>query len=59
MLKACVFKPHEEMEWIATDLGPELKESHPEVRVFAFDHNKARHIGGSYGESGSNGVATV
>jgi len=38
--EACVYNPEQEMEFIAGQLGPVLKEDHPEVKILVFDHNK-------------------
>lgn len=38
--EACQYTPATEAEFLGRCLGPELRSSHPEVRVFTFDHNK-------------------
>ncbi|CAK0847826.1 unnamed protein product [Prorocentrum cordatum] len=35
--EACRYSPEEEAEFIAKHLGPELSESHPNVKILAFD----------------------
>ena len=47
---ACAYDPTSEGEFIANHLGPQLRESHPNVKILVFDHNKdhintwARHL---------------
>ncbi|EJK53642.1 hypothetical protein THAOC_26876 [Thalassiosira oceanica] len=47
---ACAYDPASEGEFIANHLGPQLRESHPNVKILIFDHNKdhintwARHL---------------
>lgn len=38
--EACVYTAQEEADWVGAYLGPVMKETHPEVNIFAFDHNK-------------------
>merc|ERR1712024_224607 len=38
--EACVYNPSQEMAFIAEQLGPVLKNDHPEVKILVFDHNK-------------------
>jgi len=38
--ESCLLTPEEEAGFLGTYLGPALKEAHPEVLVFAYDHNK-------------------
>jgi len=38
--EACLMTPQEEAEFLGTHLGPVLQEEHPNVLIFAFDHNK-------------------
>lgn len=38
--EACVMTPEEEGTFIAAHLGPTMKAEHPEILMFAFDHNK-------------------
>ena len=39
-LKACTYNPDIEGDFIAFHLGPKLSETHPDVKLFIFDHNK-------------------
>lgn len=38
--EACLFSPEQEAEFLGRHLGPEVNSSHPEVLIFAYDHNK-------------------
>ena len=38
--EACSYNASNEGTFIANHLGPQLRESHPEVKLFMFDHNK-------------------
>lgn len=38
--EACSYTPEIESEFIAHHLGPMLNETHPDVKLFIFDHNK-------------------
>jgi glucosylceramidase len=38
--EACKYTPNMEMHFINDYLGPQLADTHPEVLIFAFDHNK-------------------
>lgn len=38
--EACVMTPEEEADFLGTHLGPALREAHPDVLVFVYDHNK-------------------
>mmetsp|Transcript_68638 Transcript_68638/g.223305 ORF Transcript_68638/g.223305 Transcript_68638/m.223305 type:complete len:488 (+) Transcript_68638:253-1716(+) len=38
--EACVYSPEQEADFLASHLGPELEVAHPDVLIFAFDHNK-------------------
>jgi hypothetical protein len=38
--EACKYTPEAEMYFINNHLGPRLEMTHPEVLIFAFDHNK-------------------
>eukprot|EP00929_Paragymnodinium_shiwhaense_P002465 TRINITY_DN102725_c0_g1_i1.p1 TRINITY_DN102725_c0_g1~~TRINITY_DN102725_c0_g1_i1.p1 ORF type:complete len:515 (+),score=85.23 TRINITY_DN102725_c0_g1_i1:99-1643(+) len=38
--EACQYSDQEEADWIGDYLGPTLREAHPEVLIFPFDHNK-------------------
>jgi len=38
--EGCLMTPQEEAEFLGTHLGPVLQEEHPNVLVFAYDHNK-------------------
>lgn len=38
--EACAYTPKTQGDFLANHLGPTLRESHPEVRIFMFDHNK-------------------
>lgn len=35
-----MYTADEQADWLGSELGPKLKEAHPEVLVFPFDHNK-------------------
>lgn len=37
---ACAYDIHNEGDFIANHLGPQLKKSHPDVKLLIFDHNK-------------------
>jgi len=37
---ACLFTAEEGAEFIASHLGPTMRDQHPDVLIFAFDHNK-------------------
>jgi len=38
--EACVMTAKEEADFLGQYLGPELRQSHPNVSIFVFDHNK-------------------
>lgn len=38
--EACSYTPDVESEFVAYHLGPMLNETHPDVKLFIFDHNK-------------------
>merc|ERR1712070_757274 len=38
--EACKYTADEEADWVGNHLGPQLKAAHPEVKIFAHDHNK-------------------
>jgi len=38
--EGCVFTAEEATDFLATHLGPTMRALHPEVRIFAYDHNK-------------------
>jgi len=38
--EACLMTPDEQLTQITQHLGPKLRDEHPEVKIFAFDHNK-------------------
>eukprot|EP01062_Namystynia_karyoxenos_P016862 TRINITY_DN16214_c0_g1_i2.p1 TRINITY_DN16214_c0_g1~~TRINITY_DN16214_c0_g1_i2.p1 ORF type:complete len:664 (+),score=218.46 TRINITY_DN16214_c0_g1_i2:69-1994(+) len=38
--EACVFSAEHEADWIASYLGPTLRKDHPDIKIFAYDHNK-------------------
>merc|ERR1719221_791968 len=38
--EACKWSKDEETEFVGKDLGPTLRKDHPDVKIFAYDHNK-------------------
>ncbi|CAJ1415929.1 unnamed protein product [Effrenium voratum] len=38
--EACLFTADEEADFVAKHLGPVMRNEHPEVQIYAFDHNK-------------------
>ncbi|CAK0850281.1 unnamed protein product, partial [Prorocentrum cordatum] len=38
--EACKWSKEEEAEFVGRDLGPTLRKDHPDVKIFAYDHNK-------------------
>lgn len=38
--EACRYTAEEEADWLGEHLGPTLNATHPEVLIFAYDHNK-------------------
>lgn len=38
--EACSYTPEYEKDFIANHLGPRLRQDHPDVKLFIFDHNK-------------------
>merc|ERR1712113_1354634 len=38
--EACLYTAQETAEFVGSDLGPVLKAAHPDIKIFAFDHNK-------------------
>jgi len=38
--ESCVFSVEDELDFIAGELGPVLRDDHPEVKIYLFDHNK-------------------
>lgn len=38
--EACVYNSEQEADFIGSELGPTLRALHPEVAIFAYDHNK-------------------
>lgn len=38
--EACAYTAHAEREFLENHLGPQLRESHPDLKIIIFDHNK-------------------
>lgn len=38
--EACAYKAKTEREFLVNHLGPQLRESHPDLKIIIFDHNK-------------------
>jgi glucosylceramidase len=38
--EACSYTPRTEGKFLANHLGPQLRKTHPDVKIFIFDHNK-------------------
>lgn len=38
--EACSYTPETQMDFVRFHLGPRLREDHPDVKLFIFDHNK-------------------
>jgi O-glycosyl hydrolase len=42
--ESCIYTPETTRDFVAEFLGPQLKRDHPEVKIFAFDHNKVKKL---------------
>jgi len=38
--EACSYTPETQQDFVSNHLGPQLAKDHPDVKIFAFDHNK-------------------